>query len=178
MNTPKIAPVVLREYDPTWPDKFLKERSILTDIIGEHVLSIEHIGSTSVEGMLAKPEIDILVGIARIDDAKPLISILAEAGYPYYRRFEEFVPERRYFRKSKGIVPLVHIHMVESTSDFYNEHILFRDALRTDPELRKRYIALKKSLLEESGGDRLKYNKVDFIREEIDRIKRGSAEKK
>lgn len=171
MTNNTIAPFKLSEYNPTWPEKFQKEKDMLLKLIGSHVQSIEHIGSTSVPDMVAKPEVDILVGLASLSDAESLIAILNDAGYAYYRRFEEFVPERRYFRKSEGITPLVHIHAVETASDFYKEHIVFRDALRSDPGLRGKYIEFKLLLEKKSGGDRLKYNKESFIRETLKKLR-------
>jgi GrpB-like predicted nucleotidyltransferase (UPF0157 family) len=171
MDKPKIAPVVLSEYDAGWPAKYEAEKDVIMSLIGENVSSIEHMGSTAVPGMLAKPEIDILIGIDSLNEAAALIPLLEEKQYLYYQRFEEFVPERRYFRKSNGIYPLVHIHMVELMSNFYKEHIAFRDALRSDAKLRERYAELKRILVKEGGGDRLKYNKEHFVRAVIDELR-------
>ncbi len=172
MDKPKIAPVVLSEYNAEWPQKYQLEKEIIMSIIGEHVRSVEHVGSTAVLGMLAKPEIDILIGIDSLSDAVPLIPALEEKQYLYYQRFEEFIPERRYFRKSEGIYPLVHIHMVELTSNFYKEHIAFRDALRNDLKLSDHYALLKSLLVKEGGGDRMKYNKEHFVRSVLDDLRK------
>ena len=171
MASNNIAPVILSDYDPSCPEKFQIEKVVLTKLIGERAKSIEHIGSTSVPDVVAKPEIDILVGLTNLSDAEPFIEILKDAGYTYYQRFEEFVPERRYFRKSEGTVPLVHVHVVETTSDFYEERIVFGDVLRSDLALRKLYIEFKLQLAKESGGDRLKYNKESFIRETLKNLR-------
>jgi GrpB-like predicted nucleotidyltransferase (UPF0157 family) len=172
MDKPTIAPVVLSEYNAEWTLKYQAEKETIMSLIGEHVRSVEHVGSTAVQGMLAKPEIDILIGIDSLSDATPLISVLEEKQYLYYQRFEEFVPERRYFRKSEGIYPLVHIHMVELTSNFYKEHIVFRDALRSDSKLRERYAELKRLLVKEGGGDRMKYNKEHFVHGVLDDLRK------
>ena len=167
MQKPQFAPAVLGEYDPRWIEIFNKEKKAITDAIGEYVESIEHIGSTAILGIKAKPEIDILIGVGDIGKISPVIDLLSSIGYVYFPKFEEFVPERRYFIKSEGIVPLVHIHMVETKSDFYRDHILFRDYLRNHPEDAQRYERLKEELIEEFNGERDGYTegKVGFIKE-------------
>ena len=167
-----IAPVVLSQYDPTWVDEYGKEKDVIVNLIGNQIILIEHIGSTSVPNMVAKPELDILIGVENIANISPLIPILENEGYLYYQRFEEFVPERRYFRKSQGIIPLVHIHIVESSSTFFKEHIVFRNELRSDAELRARYARLKYKLVEDGGGDRMKYDKEDFMKTELNRLRK------
>lgn len=173
MDKSKIAPVVLSEYNPKWADMYEAEKKIIMSLVGEHISSIEHIGSTAVSDMIAKPEIDILVGINTLNTAPALIPILESAHYLYYQRFEEWVPERRYFRKSDGIYPLVHIHLVELESSFYKEHLAFRNELRANPNLRERYASLKLLLIKEGGGDRLKYNKEHFVRGVLDELRQN-----
>jgi len=162
---PIIAPVEIINYDPAWTTLFLNEKEEISQAIGQYVMSIEHIGSTSIVNMPAKPEIDILVGLAHLTDAAQCINPLAQIGYPYYQRFEATSPERRYFRKSEGVQPLVHIHMVEQTSDFYQGRIAFRDYMRSHPEVAAQYAAIKQNLVKKFGGDRLKYSeeKSSFV---------------
>ena len=81
MASNNIAPVILSDYDPSCPEKFQIEKVVLTKLIGERAKSIEHIGSTSVPDMVAKPEIDILVGLTNLSDAESFIEILKDAGY-------------------------------------------------------------------------------------------------
>ena len=149
-----IAPVELVDYNPAWPRMFEDYKKEIDQAIGGYISTIEHIGSTSVPGLFAKPEIDIMVGVRNLNDAKKCIAPLKEIGYVYFPKFEEFVPERRYFRKSDGLIPLVHIHMVETSSKFWKEHILFRNHLRNNSEAREEYNNLKKKLIVSSGKDR------------------------
>ena len=153
-ENPNIAPVELSESNPEWVEKFAVAKSELEKVIGGHVVSIEHIGSTAIPNLPAKPEIDILVGVEKLEDINALIEPLKAIGYPYYKRFEEFVPNRRYFRKSEGIVPLVHVHAYEVGSKEYADHIVFRDYMKSHHEAVKEYGDLKKNLLETSSGDR------------------------
>jgi GrpB-like predicted nucleotidyltransferase (UPF0157 family) len=175
METPKrmIAPVELSEPNEEWSTRFEEVKVELEDAIGNYVKSIEHMGSTSIPNLSAKPEIDILIGLEKLDDAEKCIEPLKAIGYPYYKRFEENTPDRRYFRKSDGIVPLVHVHMYEILSDAYKDHILFRDTLRVHPEIAKQYEDLKKTLLEASGGDRGIYQdgKSKFIHKVVEEAK-------
>lgn len=158
-NMNVIAPVILSKYDPNWVAVFNKEKEIISKAFGEDDLLIEHIGSTAIAGSVAKPEIDILIGLEKLEDAMAYIEPLKKIDYVYYQRFEEFVPERRYFRKSEGITPLFHIHMVEATSDFYKDHIIFRDYLNNHPEIVKEYNQLKQNLIVKFNNDRKSYSK-------------------
>lgn len=172
MNT--LAPVILSSYDAAWGDIFSQEKDILLRGFGENSLSIEHIGSTAIPGATAKPEIDMMIGLVSLQDALGYMKPFEKLGYVYFQKFEQFVPERRYFRKSSGIIPLVHVHMVEKGSDFWSDHILFRDYLRSNPEDAKRYSDLKKELVTKFDGDREEYSngKNAFIMKTLDRAKR------
>ena len=161
-----IAVVSPENYNPAWPGMFENYKKEIQDAIGDYIQVVEHIGSTSIPGMFAKPEIDIMIGVNKIDDSKKYIDPLKRINFLYFPRFEAFVPERRYFRKSDGIVPLVHIHMVEMSSDFWREHILFRDYLKKHIEAKSEYENLKRELMAASEGDRDLYQdgKETFIK--------------
>ena len=116
MNKRQIAPVTLEEYNSDWKRIFEEEKKKITEVMNEHILLIEHIGSTSIEGLIAKSEVDILIGVARLSDVNFCLEAFNKLGYVYYKHFEEFELERRYFRKSDGIIPLVHIHIYEEAS--------------------------------------------------------------
>ncbi|CAN5149925.1 hypothetical protein BH11PAT3_BH11PAT3_2600 [soil metagenome] len=175
MENPKriIAPVELSEPNEKWIERFEEAKIELENAVGNYAKSIEHMGSTSISNLSAKPEIDILIGLDDLSDAEKCVEPLKEIGYPYYKRFEENTPDRRYFRKSEGITPLVHVHMYEILSATYKDHILFRDTLRAHPKIAKQYENLKKMLLEASGGDRGVYQagKAEFIQKVIDEAK-------
>jgi len=149
-------PIRIADYDPDWPRKFERERDLVLRTCGADVfVAFEHIGSTSVPGLAAKPIIDMLPGLRSLDDAPPLISLLASIGYEYVPEFErpnefdEGLPLRRYFRKDENGVRAFHMHMVEAGTEFWLEHLLFRDYLRAHPEAADAYARLKRELAED-----------------------------
>ena len=79
-DTPATLPIVIADYDPRWPAIFEEERARVVDVIGEWLLDIQHIGSTSVPGLAAKPIIDIMPGIRSLADAPRIIEPLARIG--------------------------------------------------------------------------------------------------
>lgn len=168
-----LAPVILSEYNPMWIDIFNTEKAMLLHGLGDRNIAIEHIGSTSILGATSKPEIDIMVGLDKLEVASKYIQLLEKIGYVYFQKFEAAIPERRYFRKSDGIIPLFHIHMVEKESSFWERHILFRDYLRSHPDDVKKYNTLKESLILEFPSDRQGYSKgkENFIAEIVKKAK-------
>lgn len=166
-------PVVIREYDSEWPRLFEEEKAAILDAIGHVVAAIEHVGSTAVPGLAAKPIIDIMVGVRRLADAQQCIVPLQRIGYEYVPEFEVSLPERRYFRK--GSPRTHHLHTVEVGSDFWERHLLFRDHLRAHPEAAKAYGELKRDLAVRYGADREAYTeaKTPFIRAAEDLARRS-----
>jgi GrpB-like predicted nucleotidyltransferase (UPF0157 family) len=159
--------IVIANYDPNWPTLFEQEKSRLTEVVGDHVLSIQHVGSTSVPGLGAKPIIDIMIAVRSLEEADGFcIRPIVEIGYEYVQEFERETPQRRYFRKSNEAgVRTHHIHMVVINSDWWIDHLLFRDFLRADGEARRAYEALKRQLAEREWSDRNDYTdaKTEFI---------------
>jgi GrpB-like predicted nucleotidyltransferase (UPF0157 family) len=158
-------PVIVVPYDPRWMLLYrVEEREILTRI-ANYVVDIQHMGSTSVEGLAAKPIIDIIIGIRSLTDAMNCIPPLQEMGYEYVPEFEKDLPMRRYLRKATDGKRTHHIHMVERTSDFWTKHITFRDVLRTNEVVRNAYEELKYHLAETHRNNREAYTdaKTDFI---------------
>ena len=93
-------PVVVVPYDEAWPALFEEERDRIERAIGPWVEGIEHVGSTAVPGLAAKPVIDIMVGVKSLDDTPILVERLEAMGYEYVPEFERQMPQRRYFRAS------------------------------------------------------------------------------
>ena len=159
--------ITISPYNPNWSSMFEQEKSRLAGALGEHVVSIQHIGSTSVPGLGAKPIIDIMIAVRALDEADQFcIRPIVELGYEDVKEFEQDTPLRRYFRKENADkVRTHHIHMVEINSDWWVDHLLFRDFLRTDPEARRAYEAHKRQLAEQEWGDSNDYAqaKTDFI---------------
>lgn len=128
-------------------------------------IAIEHIGSTAVPGLCAKPVIDVLVGAASLASIEAAIPRLEQQGFDYVSKYEAELPMRRYFVKREGELPRVHVHGVCTGSTLWNDHLGFRDALRGDPKLREAYALLKQELACTHAGDKSAYTaaKAPFI---------------
>jgi GrpB-like predicted nucleotidyltransferase (UPF0157 family) len=167
-NAPAI-PIVIADYDPRWPDVYEAERARIVDAIGRWLEGIEHVGSTSVPGLAAKPIIDIMPGLRSLDDALHFVPAMEAIGYQYIPEYEDNLPERRYFVRPPGrgyaVTRLFHVHAVETTSRFWRRHQAFRDYLRAHPDACAEYAALKRRLADEYGADREGYTeaKSEFI---------------
>lgn len=152
-----------------WPRLFLAHRDALHDAFAPVGVDIEHIGSTSVPGLAAKPVIDILVGAASLAEIESRILALVAAGFAYRPEHESALPMRRYFTLTPPGGLRVHVHAVERGGTLWHEHLAFRDALRSDDALRDRYQALKLALAQRHAHDKSAYTeaKGPFIREVI-----------
>jgi len=137
--------IYLSAYNSQWPSLFETEKHVLLKIIGKYIVKIEHIGSTAIPNIRAKPVIDIMIAVNNLDDITPeVISKLENIGYEYIKKYEEGMPFRRFFQKNNANgIRTHHIHLVEITHDFWIRHLLFRDYLRAHPEEAKRYELLK-----------------------------------
>ncbi|MDQ7843347.1 MAG: DUF4127 family protein [Armatimonadota bacterium] len=138
--------IVVVDYDPDWPRRYEEERAAIVQTLGPLLRGIEHVGSTAVPGLAAKPIIDIMVGVAA-DDLDGVIEPLAVLGYEYGPDWEISMPLRRYFRR---LAPdgshTHHLHVVPYGEEFWTRHLRFRDYLRTHPEAVRAYGDLKKRL--------------------------------
>ena len=133
--------IVIADYDERWPVRFSEERSRIAAALGDRALRIEHIGSTAVPGLAAKPIVDVLVEVARLDDAE-----LARAGYVLRVREEG----HRMFRTPELDV---HVHVSPSGHPDIAAQLAFRDRLRESAEDRAAYAALKRTLAERDWED-------------------------
>jgi GrpB-like predicted nucleotidyltransferase (UPF0157 family) len=144
-------PVELSEHDLDWPARFAEERDRIAAILGERALSVEHIGSTAVPELPAKPIIDILVAVDDLArDAAPCLAPLSTLGYAFIDYPQN--TDRRFFRKGKPRSH--HIQLVEEDGAAARAYLAFRDALRADASLRQEYAALKRAAQAELGHDR------------------------
>ena len=165
-------PVIIVDYDPNWPQAFDQEHEriagALANVAG--VLGIEHVGSTAVPGLAAKPIIDIMIGVDDLRVGERSVEPIVALGYEY--KGEGGIPGRLYFRK--GSPRSHHIHLVEHGGDFWERHLLFRDLLREQPDLRDQYAALKWALAEQYGANREGYTeaKTPFIQSTLAQNKR------
>jgi GrpB-like predicted nucleotidyltransferase (UPF0157 family) len=138
--------------DPQWPLMFEAEKSRILDAIGHVVVGVEHFGSTSIPGIGAKPIIDILIAIPRLDDAKMCIGPLGAIGYSYIPEYEAKIPFGRFFRKGPEEAPTHHIHMLEPKRN-WETNLIVRDYLRSHPVEAAEYLSFKKRLAAEFGTD-------------------------
>ena len=141
------------------------ERDLILRVIGQQIEAIEHCGSTSVPGLGAKAIIDIMAAVPSLDLAPALVEPLASIGYEYMPEYEKFVPERRYFRKGAPEPASHHLHVVERSTSFWKDHVLFRDFLRAHPAWARRYEAHKRDLAAKIMSDPTAFTeaKTEFI---------------
>ncbi|MDQ3713584.1 MAG: GrpB family protein [Acidobacteriota bacterium] len=153
--------VKLEPYSKQWRQLFAEEATRIRAAIGEVVASIEHIGSTSIGGISAKPIIDVAVGVGKAADGERCVRPLENIGYEY--RGEHGIAGRFYF--VKGEPRSHHLHLVGVGSDFWRSHLLFRDYLRENQTIAEEYENLKKELAKRHAENREAYQhgKTVFI---------------
>lgn len=163
--------VYIEEYTSDWVKQFQEEREILKGIIGQKAIAIEHIGSTSVKALGAKPILDIAIGVNDLDVVSEFIEPLKQIGYEfvYHKEF----PERRFFRKGQWRAGTHHLHFYQFEGEHWNNQILFRNYLRNNPDVLKEYHQLKVDLAEKFRFDRVSYteNKAPFIQKILQKAK-------
>lgn len=163
------AVIELVAYDPSWPQKFEAERAILETLLAPWLAGkIEHIGSTAVPLMPAKPVIDIVAPVHSLGASRPAISVLTGAGYAYWPYKPELM---HWFCKPSPELRTHHLHLVPVESPLWRERLDFRDALRADPALAAEYAELKRRLAEQHRHDREAYTeaKTPFVQQVLSR---------
>jgi GrpB-like predicted nucleotidyltransferase (UPF0157 family) len=160
-------PIEVVAYDERWVERFAVAERELRVALAPFVVEIEHIGSTAVPGLAAKPVIDIQVGVQTLDDSAEIVSAVESLSYEYVPEFEDELPDRRYFRRWDGGRRSHQIHLVErSNTEWWDRHVRFRDWLRDHDDDRLRYAELKTNLASTHRDDRRAYTdaKSGFIR--------------
>jgi GrpB-like predicted nucleotidyltransferase (UPF0157 family) len=150
-------PVIILPYDPLWPGRFLALARPLRAALGEAALRIDHIGSTAVPGLDAKPVIDIQISVAELEPVEPFRLPLESLGYVFHPENPERT--KRYFREPPG-QPRTHIHLRRAGSWAEQFALLFRDYLRVHPQQAARYAAVKHQLAEQHRADRQAYTEA------------------
>jgi GrpB-like predicted nucleotidyltransferase (UPF0157 family) len=159
--------ISVSDYDPAWPEMFKQERANLQSVLGPFILTIEHMGSTAVPGLAAKPIIDLLVGIRDLADARSgCIEPLQALGYTYIPQYESWLPDELFFRKEVPGPWTHHVHVMEPSNPRWDAFLLFRDYLCAHPDAASAYGNLKKSLavafkVDIAGYRNAKHNFVD-----------------
>ena len=136
------GPIVLADADPGWPTLYEREAARVRDALGDRVLLLEHVGSTSVPGLPAKPIIDMLLVVADSSDEPSYLPSLEAAGYVL--RIRE--PDWQEHRLFKGPDTDINLHTFSTGSTEIERMIAFRDRLRTDDGERDRYLRTKREL--------------------------------
>lgn len=154
----KRGTVSVVEYQPSWVAAFDEEKQQLLDALGDNVSGIEHVGSTSVPGLAAKPIIDMLAAVDDLSVYKRLIEPLTALGY-------EFMPERVFadrvfFPKGPRENRTHHLSLAVKNSDGWNKTIAFRDYLRENASARDKYQSFKTQLAAKYPNDRASYTKA------------------
>lgn len=167
-------------YDAGWIGQFEAEAELLRSLLGEEVAAVHHIGSTSIPGMAAKPVIDILLEVRRVERLDKVNAVMRRAGYEPRGAFG--LPRRRYFPKTVAGKRTVHVHAWQTGDREIRRHVAFRDFMIAHPFRARAYARLKIDLVQRYAGDNESYiaGKHDFCvqheaealawQEEIDKL--------
>src|SRR5216683_7406284 len=120
-----MSSIIIADYNPVWPVLFEEEKARILAVAGAYIEDIQHVGSTSVPGLGAKPIIDIMIGIHDLSLVEKCVQPLENLGYEYLSEFG--IPGRHYFRKPPDTVSTLrthHIHMVERNHREWRKHLL------------------------------------------------------
>jgi len=142
-------------HHPAWSRLFAEEAARLRAVLGDVVIDVEHVGSTSVPGLAAKPILDLAASVPSLADAIALLPALRRLGYEH--KADPETPERMYFVKGPPERRTHHLSLAEPGSGFWRQHLRFRDLLRADPGLAAGYERLKLDLADRHPGDRPAY---------------------
>jgi len=152
------APVELVEYDPSWPSQFADEERAIRAVLGDLAAGpIEHVGSTAIPGVDAKPIIDIMVGVHDLEHSIAIVPLLSQLGYLYHPYRAEVM---HWFCKPSPSFRTHHVHAVPVGSLLWQERLAFRDYLRAHAETAMAYVQLKRQLALQHPHDREAYTQA------------------
>lgn len=157
------APIHIVPYDASWATKFEEEKAWLEKMLAPWRRGpVEHVGSTAVPGLCAKPVIDIMVGVTSLLESEPAKAGLREAGYQYAEYKTDVM---HWFCKPSFAMRTHHLHLIPYGSPLWHDRLRFRDLLRSDAMLAGQYAALKMELAQRFERDREAYTdgKSPFI---------------
>ena len=147
---PSRGPVIVVDYDPAWPKRYATESERIRASLGDLVVEIEHMGSTAVPGLAAKPVIDISVGLKGLELTAEQVGGMRELGYEHLG--ELGLPGRLFFRKG-GETSTHHVHAVVWRGEHWMRHLAFRDYLRSHSDEAQEYGEAKRRLAAEVDHD-------------------------
>lgn len=167
--------IEIESWNAQWQMDFRQKATAIRDVLGERALRIDHIGSTSVERLAAKPIIDIQISVLEFEPFDPIVSAMAGIGYCWRPKNPDL--SKRYFREDPGN-ERTHIHMRHAGSWHEQWALLFRDYMRTHPEEHQAYVDLKRALANEHHDNRLAYTegKDDYFWQTIRRADRWASD--
>ena len=173
--------IIIEDYQSDWAEAFDEEREVIASVLTDFDPSIEHIGSTSIEGLCAKPTIDILVGLQNEMQLDKTICPMESRGYTYFKKYEPAMPYRRLFARLRALkdrvipaiidvhdefvrgqvfISLANIHIIVRDTPHWKRHLAFRDFLRARADLRDEYDQLKRELSQHEYTDTNEYNRA------------------
>lgn len=157
--------VTVVEYDPRWPERYEREEERLLDAIGECVERIEHVGSTAVPGLAAKPIVDITATLADWDEADDCVGPVENLRYDYFPESAERDSEWRYFERRPEDGQAFNLHLRPSGIDHLERNLRLRDYLREHPGAAREYEEIKREAAVEHPDDIEAYSeaKTEFI---------------
>jgi GrpB-like predicted nucleotidyltransferase (UPF0157 family) len=157
------AAIHIEPYNPAWVVSFLEERAAIARAIEPWLAGpIEHVGSTAVPGLAAKPVVDIMAAVRGLDESRPALERLREIGYCYAPYRSDVM---HWFCKPSAELRTHHLHLVPFVSALWVERLAFRDLLRSNAVVADEYAALKYRLAQTHRNDRERYtdSKGPFI---------------
>ncbi|MDR4170056.1 hypothetical protein CN507_25430 [Bacillus cereus] len=154
--------IIIKPYQQYWHTEFLNEKNKIVPLLHEEIIAIEHIGSTAVEGLGAKPLIDMMIGVTNLQITENWREDLEEIGYEYVPKK---TPNWRFFRKGTWRAGTHHLHVYIYNSEEWKNNLLFRDFLKNHDWAREEYRVLKEMLAASYPFDRVSYTnaKAPFI---------------
>lgn len=171
-------PVIIEPYDSAWPRTFDSERLLLARVLAPWLVGpIEHVGSTAVPGLAAKPVIDIMAAVRDLPSSMPAIEALRPLSYCY---FEYKADVMHWFCKPSDQDRTHHLQLVPFASPLWRDRLAFRDRLRADASTRRSYEELKRDLASKHRDDREAYTdaKSDFVRRVLEAIAIGTVDQR
>lgn len=164
--------VMLAPYSEEWKKLYVNEKKLLKEAIGDLIIDIQHVGSTSIPGLIAKPIIDIAVGVNTLEIGEKCIIPLEQIGYEY--KHDAGIPGRHFFVKGSKDCRTFYLHLEQINSQIWKNHIYFRDFLEMHYELAVEYASLKAILADKYKNDRETYTleKSAFIQNVLEKAEK------
>ena len=162
--------VKLEPYDYNWLILFDKERELLSSQLKGLIINMEHVGSTSIEGLFAKPIIDIAIGVSSLDK---VIKIREKVKGIGYLEVPVSIDGKHVFAKNKENKITHFLHIMIYNQDLWRDQISFRDYLRSFPDAKMEYVKLKEELANKYTNDVVSYTneKKEFVNNILKRAK-------